>query len=159
MEAAGFDGVFYGCTPDQIAELGRVFRATWPDGYFGIEHDPGHIPTGEGDADWIAGGAMQNYDLVLSEFNYPDDHGGANDTIWQIAGRLLGPAYRRPADQPSGDDPSPPWYLRVGTPRGPYVACAFEWWATYLWTRQQISVSDIAKQRAYLKALGYPCVG
>jgi hypothetical protein len=155
----GFDGVFYGCSPEQIAALGHIFRANWPDGVLGIEHDPGHIPTGEGDADWVNGGAMQNYDLILSEFNYPDSAGGANDTVWQIAGRLLGPAYVRPADQPAGDDPHPPWYLRQGTPRGPYVTCAFEWWATYAWTRNNTTVAQILQQRAYLRSLGYQCVG
>src|SRR5689334_8737698 len=64
-----WDGVFYGSSPEQIKEFGKSFRDLLPNGHLAIEHDPGHIPTGEGDTDWINGGAMTTYDTLLSEFN------------------------------------------------------------------------------------------
>lgn len=161
-----WDGVFYGSTPDEIAEFGRAFRRLVPDGYLAIEHQPGRIPTGEGDADWIHGGAMTTYDVLLSEFNFPPP----NDTIWQIAGRTIRP-YHRPPDQPVGDDPNPPFYLRDGNPRGPYFVCAFEWWALYNWVRigwphfvatSPVVVAfqqQIVQERAYLKSVGYRYTG
>lgn len=150
----GFDGVFYGWTPDHIGAFGQQFRALSPNGYLGIEHSTGHIPCGEGDADWIAGGRMQTYDVLLSEFDPDNLH---QDSTWQIAGRTIGPAYRRPADQPAGDDPSPPWYLREGTARGPFAVCAFEF-DTYYFVRDR-TPETVAEHRAYLRSLGYTNLG
>lgn len=149
----GWDGVFYGWSPDQIVAFGNAFRALAPNGYLGIEHQPGKFPVGEGNADWLAGGRMTVYDLLLAEVNEPPD-----DTIWQIAARALGPAYRRPADQPSGDDPEPPWYLAVPSPRGPYAACFFEF-NEYAWIRGGVSLATVNSQRAYGQGVGYSCGG
>ena len=157
-----WDGVFYGSTPEEIGAFGQAFRALAPGGHLAIEHQPGRIPTGEGDVDWVAGGRMTTYDVLLSEFDFPP----ANDTVWQIAGRTIRP-YHRPPDQPAGDDPSPPFYLRTGNPKGPYFVCAFEWWALYNWVRIGDPLSEaarafqqqIAKERAYLRACGYAYTG
>jgi hypothetical protein len=156
----GYDGVFYGwgnsgepdLQPQRVVDFGNLFRSLWPDGYLGLEHSTGHIPVGEGGSDYA--GRLQPYDVILSEFdNWP----ATGDPTWQIAGRLVHP-YHRPADQPSGDDPNPPFYLAPGTPRGPYYACAYEF-ATYQWVRGRISAADVQRGRDYYKALGYAFTG
>lgn len=151
----GWDGVFFGWTPEHIDAFGRQFRALLPDGYLGIEHSTGHIPVGNGPSDYAAGGPMQAYDVILSEF----DRFPATDAVWQVAARLLGPAYRRPSDQPHGDDPTPPFYLKGGTPRGPYFTCAFEWVGEYDFVRGRTTDEKIANERAYFKSLGYVYTG
>jgi hypothetical protein len=152
----GFDGVFYGWTPEQVVAWGQLFRSICPHGYLGIEHNTGHIPVGEGTADWAHGGRMDPFDVVLSEFD-PWGPGRpslvAGDGVWQIAARLLGPAYRRPPDQPVADDPHPPWYL-VDCSRGPRYAIAFET-DTYWWVRNQVSLAEVQRKRDYFTALGY----
>lgn len=165
-----WDGVFYGSSPEQIKDFGEQFRLLLPDGYLAIEHSFGHIPTGEGDVDYINNGAMTTYDVILSEFDFPP----ANDTIWQIAARLLGPSYIRPYDQPPNDDPGSPfgadsgkYYLRQGNPRGPYFPIAFEWWNVYNWVRVGnpfgpngvIMQAQIELQCNYLKSVGYKYTG
>lgn len=152
----GWDGVFYGWSPAQIAAFGQQFRALCPNGHLAIEHQPGRMPVGNGPSDWARGaGIMEHYDVLLSEFaNWPEK----GDQIWQVAARSLGPAYRRPADQPAHDDPNPPWYLAPGTARGPYLSVAFEF-AEYPWVRSRISAEDVSLGRAYFRALGYTCTG
>lgn len=150
----GYDGVFYGWTREQVKAWSDLARSIAPNCYLGLEHSTGHIPMGEGGDDFKPGGVLQGFDVILSEFDR-DLHA---DTVWQIAGRLLGPAYRRPADQPAGDDPHPPAYLAPGTPRGPYYTCAFEW-ATYYWVRGHIDKAEVDEGRAYLKGLGYTSFG
>jgi hypothetical protein len=158
----GYDGVFYGWggdtdgidrQPERVIAFGELFREIWPDGYLGIEHSTGKIPVGEGGREFARG--MQNYDVILSEFENWPAHG---DATWQIAGRLLGPSYRRPVDQPEGDDPRPPFYLAPGTPRGPYFTCAYEF-GTYPWVRDRISQDDVERGRAYYRRLGYSYTG
>lgn len=146
----GWDGVFYGWTPEHIVAFGAQFRSLCPNGYLGIEMSEGHIPLGEGPSDWCPTCRMKDYDVLLTEFSPDNLH---QDSTWQIAGRLLGPAYIRPPDQPAGDDPNPPWYLRAGSPRGPVGTCAFEY-DTYYWVRG--SVAEVETHRAYLKSLGWP---
>jgi len=98
---------------------------------------------------------MADYDVVLSEFNrFP-----CGDEVWQIAARLLGPAYVRPPDQPKSDDPRPPWYLAPGTVRGPYYAVAFEWVGLYDFIRGRSTPEQCEKERQYLKRLGYKWTG
>lgn len=149
----GWDGVFYGWSPDQIVAWGSAARSLIPQGFIGIEHQPGRFPVGEGGGDWVAGGRMTVFDFILGEYNEPPD-----DTIWQIAARSLGPAYVRPPDQPSGDDPNPPWYFATPSPRGPYTACFFEF-NEYSWIRGGVSLANIIKQRAYGQGVGYNCGG
>lgn len=154
----GYDAVFYGWTDadQRVAEFGRYFRTLLPDGYLAIEHDIGHIPIGNGPSDWAPGGAMQNFDVVFSEFdNQPTPD---NDSYWQVAARLLGPAYIRPADQPPDDDPPPaPFYLLHPTPRGPVYAHALEYWA-YPFVRGAVTAAEVQDKRRLMRGLGYALV-
>lgn len=156
----GWDSVFYGWEPtSDLVNFGEAFRALCPDGYLSIEHNSGHIPIGNGASDWFPNGPMATFDTILSEVDYPP----SGDTIWQVAARLLGPAYVRPADQPAHDDPPPaPWYLATGTLRGPYFAIAYEWEGEYVFVRTPQTPPALdqasalcASQRAYLAACGY----
>src|SRR5712671_6679527 len=104
----------YEWSPANVKAFGALFRSLLPSGHLALEHSIGHLPCGEGGKDFQPGGVMADYDVVLSEFNrFP-----CGDEVWQIAARLLGPAYVRPPDQPKSDDPRPPWYLAPGTVRG-----------------------------------------
>jgi len=149
----GWDAVFYGWEPsnEKIPAFGRLFRSLLPHGHLAIEHNTGHIPIGNGPGDYAAGGGMQDYDAILSEFD--DVHA---DAFWQVAGRMLGPAYVRPPDQPVHDDPHPPWYLAPPTDRGPYVWCAFEptRGGAYEWVRGWCSVNDVNAVRSYMRRAG-----
>jgi hypothetical protein len=148
----GWDGVFYGYTPDHIHQWGALCRSLMP--YCGLEHSTGHIPAGDGPGEWWApSGPMRSYDLLLSEF----DDGRFDDSVWQIAARMLGPQYARPPDQPSGDDPNPPFYLKDPTDRGPIVNCAFEFYE-YGWVRNA-TPAEVSAARQYFKNVGYPCGG
>ena len=146
----GWDGVFYGYTPEHIVELGAQFRALCPSGYLGIEMSEGHIPLGEGPSDWTQTGRMKDYDTLLVEFSDSNLH---QDSTWQIGGRLLGPRWVRPPDMPAGDDPHPPWYLGDGSPRGPYCPVAFEY-LTFRWVRGS-SAAQVVEWRAYLAPMGW----
>lgn len=145
----GWDGVFYGWTPAMLGQFGTQVKSTCPECYLGIESQTGHIPAGNGPADWAPGGLMSQYDIVFVEFNDSNIH---DDTTWQILGRLLGPAYKRPADQPTGDDPHPPFYLMNGQ-----VVDCFEY-GEYEWVRQLFTLDEIATMRAYLYSAGCPVV-
>lgn len=157
----GFDGVFYGWANDQTSIPGWAssIRTTCPLCNIVIEHQTGHIPLGEGPSDWTSGGAMQVYDALYSEFN--DDQ--FDDTVWQIGARTLGlvskgGTYVRPAGQPSGDDPNPPYYIPNPNPRGKIYVCAMEF-GTYGWVRRQYDNVHVAGQRAYFQNIGYSCGG
>lgn len=175
----GWDGVFYGYTPEHIAELGRYFRTLSPRGLLGIEHQPGRIPFGGGSGDWFPGGGMQTYDLLLHEFDYPVAEGLSHDRtiwhedhkiwtspyeeamgmIWQVGGRILGPDYKRPYDQPSDNDVAPPWYWKYENPRGKFFACAFEWVGEYYWVRGKQDQATQTRCRNYLKGCGWKWTG
>lgn len=85
---------------------------------------------------------------------YPgQDHGSPWDQVWQISKRLLRSAYRRPSDQPSGDDPG----IIAGdfnTPRGKMYRIFIEI-STYLWVRGAISQADVEWERQYLRDIGW----
>lgn len=128
----GWDSVFYGWEPVQkIVDFGSQFRSLCPDCFLGIEMGAGHIPLGEGPTDWCPTCRMAAYDTLLIEYDPSNVH---NDQVWQINGRLFGPRYVRPADQPKDDDPNPPFYLKAGSPRGPFAPIPFEI-TTYFWVR------------------------
>jgi hypothetical protein len=157
----GYDGVFYGWggdtdgidrQPQRVVDYGNLLRSLLPQCVSAIEHDTGHIPVGEGGSDWSFNGRMLVFDVVLSEFNWWTPGTPAGDSVWQIVGRLWHP-YNRPADQPAGDDPNPPFYLGTSTPRGKVFYVPYEY-ATYQWVRQLITSADVSTQRAYLRALG-----
>ncbi len=151
----GFDGVWYGWLAADIIAWGRLAAQFAPNGYRAIEHNTAHLPLGNGPADWAPGGPLDAFDVVLSEFDPWAAGTPAGDAVWQIAARLLGPAYVRPIDQPRADDPSPPFYLGLSS-RGPRVAVAFEY-ATYWFVRGQ-ALTDTLRMRTYFKGLGYSCV-
>ena len=141
----GWDGVFYGYTPLQVAMFSAEARlAGFP--YVGIEGSTGHIPVGNGPADYEPDGLMTGYDVVLMEFN----DGVFDDTVWQVLPRILRP-YVRPSDQPSGDDPNPPFYLGPLSPRGPYYGRIFEYFI-YGWVRDT-PASVVAAARARFAAM------
>jgi hypothetical protein len=103
-----WDGVFYGFTPAELQEWFDSSYVVDPTSVYGMEHSTAHIPAGEAVSDWQPGGPMYHCSLLLGEFN----SGQFDDTVWQILGRCLPPGtYKRPADQPSGDDPNPPYHL------------------------------------------------
>ena len=137
----------------QISAFGALFRQLLPNGHLAIEHTTGHIPVGGGPADYAPGGAMSAYDVILSEY----DSNIHQDSCWQVNGRLE-QHYVRPADQPAGDDPNPPFYLRAGNARGPYYHCAFEW-CEYDWVRGRIGMADVEKGRQYMRAMGCTWTG
>lgn len=150
-----WDGVFYGSSPQNIASFGEQFRSILPNGYLAIEHNPGHIPVGNGPGDYELTGMMSSYDVIVTEF----DENLSQDSTWQVAARLLGPRYHRPSDQPAGDDPSPPFYLAPGNTRGGYFTCGMEWVGEYLWVRGQTTLETVESQRAYLRMMGYEYLG
>lgn len=168
----GYDGVFYGYSPDQVAQWGAKCRQLFV--YCGIEHQPGRIPVGEGGSDYLPGGRMTSFDLILAEFNGPNltdwrtkrslDAQGRPDypgnQIWQIGSRMLGRAYTRPADQPAdADGYSGAGYLAPGSPRGPYVHCAFEWVGEYNFVRGWETAADEQRSREYFQSAGWTCGG
>ena len=147
-----WDSVFYGSSPANITAFGSLFRSILPNGYLAIEFNIGHIPLGGGPSDYSSTGAMANYDLILAEYpNWPT----TGDAVWQINARMLGPSYKRPPDQPSTDDPNPPYYLAQLSSRGPFVFSCFEW-GEYPWTHGQLTAAQAAQGALYYKAMGCP---
>lgn len=159
----GYDGVFYGWTPDQVRDFGTRFRELLPSGYLMLEHQPGRIPVGNGPRDYAPGGMMDAYDVIASEFPNglertadpnPDTNPGSQ--IWMVVGRLVQP-YHRPADQPAPIDPGAPFYLH-DSPRGPRFYCALEW-DEYRYCRGQVDDAGVEIGRQYLKGLGCAFTG
>lgn len=106
-----WDGVFYGWAPSELGEWFNTANQVDSASLYGMEMSTGHIPDGEAVAAWAPGGNMHHCVLLLGEF----DDGKFDDSVWQILGRCLPPGtYKRPADQPSGDDPNPPYHLVNG---------------------------------------------
>lgn len=136
-------------------------RAACPDCVIALEFSSGYSSTGDGD-DWWGTPAAAAIDEVDHEGNsWPVSNW---DQYWQVLARWLGPAYVRPAAQPASDDPSAPFpatdarfYLRRGTPRGPYRVHCFEPF-TYDWVRGRPSLDQVPVAFATLKALGCPVI-
>jgi hypothetical protein len=145
----GFDGTFYGWSPAQVQQFGHLFRQLNPNGYLTLEFNTGHIPVGNGPADYNPGGMMTDYDGLLAEFEVWPATGPAE---WQILGRLLGPAFHHAPNQGS-DDPHPPFYLAQPSPRGPYAIVCFEW-GTYNLVRTRYTTTDLANAIAYYTGMG-----
>lgn len=145
----GWDGVMPGWQPSELAAYLVEARSLVPDGYLGLELASGSVDWGGGPADYTSP-AGQALDAVLQEFPGPP----TGDAVWQVAARELGPAYVRPADQPPGDDPNPPFYLSGGTPRGPWYAIAYEY-DEYRWVRGQVPPAQVSAERTYLAGIGF----
>lgn len=144
----GWDGVWYGYTPEQVQSFAAIARAAGFR-YVGIEHSTGHLLAGLGTADYTApNGVMVGYDVILGEFN----SGEFDGTVWQVLGRMIDP-YIWPPDQPAVSDSNPaPKYLAPGSPRGPYVYRVFEYYI-YLWVRGA-SAETVASAKAYFVGCG-----
>jgi hypothetical protein len=154
----GYDGCdAYGwATAANVKEWWAFCRSViGPTAPQGFEWSSGHMNLGDGVATYATPEA-QAVDVWLQEFNVGP--GMNNDTVWQITPRLIGPLYRRPADQPGWDDPNPPCYAcGYTTPRGPWYFVAFEF-DTYSWVRGRISKAQVEEDRQYLVNVGWPVV-
>jgi hypothetical protein len=158
----GFDGVFYGWDPAWIRSFGAQFRArcTLAEHCFlSLEFNSGHIPTGEGGGSFLPGGDMVDYDGIQAEFDPGEGGVVHNDNIWQITPRLICGDWRRPADEPSGDDETPPCYGSVTNRAGlHYVFSALEP-NTYFHVRNRLSRETSKADRDYLASVGWRFIG
>lgn len=163
----GWDSVFYGWPVEAIMEWGRSARAINPDILLGLEFTPGHIPFGEGGDDYLPGGRMDDFDVVLGEFNsFTPGNGSAGGQVWQVVGRMVEP-YTRPADQPQSSDRYPPPFYLVDSPRGPRSFCFYETDDPYGWVRidpnnsEQVqgTIAFINAMRQYARGLGCQYTG
>ena len=170
MTWPGYDGVFYGWEPsnDLIPGWAKLARSIRPDCILGILFNSGHIPLGNGPADYQIGGLMDGYDCVFGQFpTVPPDLNSEDDCnrVWQILGRMITPYHRDP-NQPPGEDTNPPFYL-VPSPRGERTFVAFETWNPYDWVRrdpnddQEMAEAcrQIQIERDYFKARGCHYIG
>jgi hypothetical protein len=141
LQCPGWDGVWHapgpngtGYTPEEIKDWSDRARRAGAK-YLAVEQGTGYLLCGEGGGDYLPGGNMTGYDLVLGEFNDGEFETGA---VWQILARDLGPSYRRPPEQDAHDhvgdplyleahDPDPPFILAPPSPRGPFVFRVFEY--------------------------------
>jgi hypothetical protein len=150
----GYDGVFYGWPPDWIAEWFNTSRAINPDLSLIMEFDPGHIPVGNGPADYAPDGLLKNCDGILAETRWPPDN-----TIWGVFERCyLG--YKQPPDQ-DVDFPPAPFYL-LDCDRGPRYFNGFETNWPYNWVRINPDNDDevtaaraqLSQIRGYFRSVG-----
>jgi hypothetical protein len=156
----GYDGVFYGWPPEIIAQWMNRARAMRSNVYTGIEHQPGRIPTGDGEEDWRSSGTMANCDILLGEHTQPH-----SDSTWQVLGRTIRPFFR-PPDMPSWDDPNPPFYL-IDSIRGPREYCVFETMDPYYWVRVNpndanavnAAIARIESEDSYFRLMGVQYLG
>ncbi len=143
-----------------------------PTGVLAVELSAGYWCWSEQNRYTSPGG--QCLDVVLYEFPIPfgpvmqapppDDFCNQSnetrapyDQVWQISKRLLGPKWKRPADQPACDDPGSAPDL-PSTPRGPISKVAFES-LTYYMVRGQMTPKLLADVRAYIKNIGWELIG
>lgn len=156
----GYDGTdSYGWdNPENVIEWWQLARRVIDaggEGYLGQEWSIGHCQLGgkwDGSPTYINGPA-QALDVILQEFPASCPMPTADpDAVFQMLGRMIRP-YNRPPEQPSDDDPTPPFYMGQGTPRGRYYYCAYEY-GTYQWVRGQISAAQVELDRTYLKRCG-----
>lgn len=143
----------------QVGDAILATRAACPACIIALEFSSGYSSTGDGDEFWNsdAGRALDEVDW---EGNYwpPTDW----EQYWEILDRWLGPAYIKPAAQQS--DPDAPFcatcakfYLRNGTPRGPYGVQCLEPF-TYQWVRGQITMAQSNAAFQTLTSLGCPVI-
>jgi hypothetical protein len=153
----GWDGVFYGWPLERVQPWAAKFRLYWPDGYLGLHYSTGHIPLGEGGSDFKPGGRMQDFDLLVGEY----DDQLHQDSTWQILNRLEA-HYQRPSDQPAGDDPDRRYYLNEPSPRGRWGHFAMEFGeyeAVRCGDNFAGMVAHVNQNRAYMRSMGVAYVG
>jgi hypothetical protein len=156
----GWDGIFYGWEPshEKIPHWGALARIAYKGDQSNLmlflEFNPGHIPLGEGDADYKPGGDMKDFDIIAGEFSPWMVYGQpAGDEVWQIVSRMACPnGYNRPPEQPAGDDPNPPYVLH-DCARGRRYGWVFET-GVYEFVRDRITPAVLDKHRAYYRNLG-----
>jgi hypothetical protein len=150
----GFDGVVPGWSAAGVdAYLLHARSVVGAQGHLGLELGSGFAHWGRG-ADNYRSPAGQALDVILNEFPGPP----AGDPLWQVAARMLGPAYHRPPDQPAGNDRMPPFYLAGGTPRGRFHAVALEF-DLFRFVRGRVTADVVRRERDQLRAIGYSYVG
>lgn len=170
----GFDGIIsyneqsQGFEPWTMAQLSWYLvelRQLCADCYSAVEPSIG--PLGGTLPTFLKDAALTNYyrdepydalDQILNEFPPGTDQHGA--LSWQIADRILGPAFVRPGDM-VGDEWAPDvahWSLTQLTSRGRIVPVAYEF-DTYEWVRRHIEAFGVAINRAYYRAMGYLVTG
>lgn len=168
----GYDGVVPGWQPWNKVNQWLAYARTvvGPSGCLSLELSAGY---------WAWSGEHNDYetpegmelDAVLYEFPYnmgPPAAPPANftsltneqrapwDQVWQISKRLLGSAWRRPAEQPADDDPGS--YPDIAPrARGPLMRIGYEF-DTYGFVRG-LANSIIDAHRAYLRSIGWSLVG
>lgn len=149
----GYDGCWYGWNgPQAVIDWWTLCRQSLTaGGYQGFEYGAGLCTLGDS-VNAYAPNTGQQVDVFLQEFPVGPLPSSNPDQVWQILGRMVSP-YHRPPDQPSGDDPHPPYLLATGTPRGPFYYIAYEF-DCYLWVRNRISVAQVNQDRAYVRACG-----
>ena len=135
----------------QVSTWLTTARSLDPQGYVGIEPSADE-PLMCRLSQFITPQAWAALDIVLEETNNPH-----SDGLWQNAARALCGAWRRPPDEPKGDDPSPPCDWGPATPRGPVAPIGFEW-GEYQWVRNRLSPAQVQTTRAYIKAMGFSVV-
>lgn len=158
----GFDSVMPGWDPAELDTYLTTIRGlVGSTRCVGLELGAGYSQWGAGSGNWS--GAGQAIDYVLQEFPGPP----TGRQVWQIAAREVGPDYNRDPAQnllidahghPDDTVPPPPFYLGIGTPRGPYTVVAFEF-ETYRWVRGQVSAAEVQAGRQYLANVGYAWTG
>jgi len=88
--------------------------------------------------------------------NQSDNVRGPFDQVWQISNRALGPAYRRPPDQPACDDDKREPGIGDGKHGKRFLNCAeFDTYGTV----RGLDPAITAQRRAYLRSLGWEFVG
>jgi len=145
--------------PSQIDDAILATRAACPGCVIALEFSSGYPCWGGGDGcgdvnfNSPAGQALDEVDWEGN--SWPPTNW---DQYWQVLARLLGPTskggtYVRPSNQPADDDPSPPWYMKKGTPRGPWGVHCLEPY-TYQFVRGQVPLDQVPVVWRTLRAMG-----
>jgi hypothetical protein len=142
-----------------ISQAILATRAACPACVIALEFSSGYSSQGDGGDFWDsdAGRALDEVDWEGN--SWPPNNW---EQYWEILDRWLGPAYIRPAAQTS--DPAAPFpatdsrfYLRNGTPRGPFSVHCLEPF-TYQWVRGQVAASQVPVAYQVLQSLGCPVI-
>lgn len=146
-----YDSCVPGWQPkDQVSTAILATRAACDNCVIALEFASGYSSQGDGGAFWTSPGG-----LALDEADWEGNYWPVTnwDQYWQILARWLGPNYHRPSNQPSGDDPTPPFYLGGGTPRGRFGVQCLEPY-TYQWVRGQVDAKQVPLVLQLLQSLG-----
>lgn len=143
--------------PSQVDEAILATRAACPNCVISMEFSSGYPCWGGGDGCGAvnfqspAGQALDNVDWEGN--SWPPNNW---EQYYEVLGRLLGQAYHRPPEQVSDPDGST-WYLRGGTPRGPWGVHCLEPF-TYQWVRDQVPAAQVPIAFKTLSDMGCPVI-